>query len=148
MLSNNDLISQYLALFWDSFNSTFILGLQNKLLLPTMLYFTSGNKFLVFFIDNIAVMSGYLANYLIGILLNKIFIETKKANDKEFLTQRFIGLSKQIAAHWGYFCLLLFLPPLDAVFVMLAGFIKFRVLRTLSIFFIANLISYITYIVT
>ena len=71
MLSNNDLISQYLALFWDSFNSTFILGLQNKLLLPTMLYFTSGNKFLVFFIDNIAVMSGYLANYLIGIFICK-----------------------------------------------------------------------------
>lgn len=143
MQLSNDLINLYLALFYDSFLSSFLLGFQNKLILPTILYFSKTNKSTFLIIDNFAVICGYLANYLMGVMLYKIYLKITKS-DLDFIEQRFIYLRQKLANNWFYFCTSAILPPLDSAITCLLGFVKLNRSRTLMIFFTSNFVSYIT----
>ncbi len=143
MQSSNDLLNLYLVLFYDSFLSTFLLGFQNKLLLPTILYFSKTSKFTCLIVDSFAVTLGYFANYLMGIILYKIYLKTKKV-DLDYIEQRFSYLRKKSMSNWFYFCIAAILSPLDSAISLLLGFIKLNISMALIIFLTLNMVSYLT----
>jgi membrane protein YqaA with SNARE-associated domain len=135
------LIEKYLFLLVDTFYGNFALSANEEMAIWVMNDFKETSD-VVWLITFLGVILAALTNYLMGVITNNIFIRyATEAN-----TIRYENIKKIWAKYHFVMLLLCFIPTFAKTLLVLCGFLKFRLVRSVLFLLVAKSAYYLYFI--
>ena len=132
-----NLIEIYLLLFTDSLVTNLVINPSSEIIIDSMQVFHSYNPYIIIVTATAAFTAASLINYLFGRLCYKILAPVA-ANESKSLENKVNILRK-----WEYIILLLSFVPFFGKFILLiAGFCRINIFKTIAISVLVKFIYY------
>lgn len=136
-------MNSYLLLFFDSFESAFILTPQSESAIYAMVIFKEYNSYLIFIIASSASILGSIVNWWIG----KKLIFLKQSRIFKHRTKEIEHAEKKWNQFVVWTLLFSFIKIIGNPFALLAGFLNTRFNKFLLLITVGKLVYYLSIII-